>query len=200
MVNEKNSVTRMYCVSGHLKKPGLYELPLGLTCEEIIEEHCGGMINGKKLKAVIPGGASAPVLTSKEVYEDKIKMDFDSLAAAGSMGGSGGVVVMDESTCMVEVAARLSRFFEHESCGQCSVCREGTGWVSEIISRIENGKGVMEDISTLKSIDPNMRGNTICVLSDACAMMFGAILNKFEDEFEEHIRKKCCPLNSPYSV
>ena len=127
-------------------------------------------------------------------------MDFDSLAAAGSMGGSGGVVVMDESTCMVQVAARLSRFFEHESCGQCSVCREGTGWVSEIISRIERGKGVKEDISTLKSIDPNMRGNTICVLSDACAMMFGAILNKFQDEFEDHINKKCCPLNSPYSV
>ncbi len=199
-INEKNSGTRMYCVSGHVKKPGLYELPLGLTCEEIIEEHCGGIIDGKKLKAVIPGGASAPVLTSKEVYEDKIKMDFDSLAAAGSMGGSGGVVVMDESTCMVEVAARLSRFFEHESCGQCSVCREGTGWVSEIISRIESGKGVKEDISTLKSIDPNMRGNTICVLSDACAMMFGAILNKFQDEFEEHISKKGCPLNSPYSV
>lgn len=197
-IDEKNTGTRLYCVSGHVEKPGLYELPLGLTCAEIIEEHCGGIRGGKKLKAVIPGGASAPCLTAKEVYEDKITMDFDSLARAGSMGGSGGVIVMDETTCMVQTAQRLALFFEHESCGQCSVCREGTGWVAQIISRIENGMGEPDDLATLDSIDPNMRGNTICVLSDACAMMFGAFVNKFRDEFQEHIDRGRCPHGSPY--
>ena len=197
-IDEKNSGTRMYCVSGHVEKPGLYELPLGLTCEEMIHEHCGGMRNGAALKAVIPGGASAPALTAKEVYEDKVTMDFDSLARAGSMGGSGGVIVMDETTCMVQAAGRLAAFFEHESCGQCSVCREGTGWVSEILARMERGAGVPDDLETLASIDPNMRGNTICVLSDACAMMFGAFLTKFHDEFEAHISLGRCPLDSPY--
>ena len=197
-IDEKNTGTRMYCVSGHVERPGLYELPLGLTLEEIIEDHCGGVRGGRALKAVIPGGASAPVLTAKEVYEDKVRMDFDALARAGSMGGSGGIIVMDETTCMVQAAGRLARFFEHESCGQCSVCREGTGWVSEIISRVEAGKGVPDDLSTLDSIDPNMRGNTICVLSDACAMMFSAFVNKFRGEFEEHIERGACPLGSPY--
>ncbi len=197
-IDEKNTGTRMYCVSGHVERPGLYELPLGLTLQEIIEDHCGGVRGGKKLKAVIPGGASAPVLTAKEVYEDKVRMDFDALARAGSMGGSGGIIVMDETTCMVQTAGRLSRFFEHESCGQCSVCREGTGWVAEIISRVEAGKGVPGDLSTLDSIDPNMRGNTICVLSDACAMMFSAFVKKFRGEFEEHIERGACPLGSPY--
>ena len=197
-IDEKNTGTRMYCVSGHVEKPGLYELPLGLTLEEIIDGHCGGVRGGRALKAVIPGGASAPVLTAKEIREDKIRMDFDALAQAGSMGGSGGVIVMDETACMVQAAARLARFFEHESCGQCSVCREGTGWVSEILSRIEAGKGVPDDMGTLDSIDPSMRGNTICVLSDACAMMFGAFVNKFRGEFEAHIEQGRCPLGSPY--
>ena len=127
-------------------------------------------------------------------------MDFDALAQAGSMGGSGGVIVMDETTCMVQAAGRLARFFEHESCGQCSVCREGTGWVAEIFSRVEAGKGVPDDLSTLESIDPDMRGNTICVLSDACAMMFSAFVKKFRGEFEEHIQRGVCPLGSPYAV
>ncbi len=199
-IDEKNTGTRMYCVSGHVERPGLYELPLGLTLEEIIEDHCGGIRDGKALKAVIPGGASAPVLTAKEIYEDKVRMDFDALARVGSMGGSGGVIVMDETTCMVQAAGRLARFFEHESCGQCSVCREGTGWVAEIIGRLEAGKGVPDDLSTLDSIDPNMRGNTICVLSDACAMMFSAFVKKFRDEFEEHIQRGVCPLGSPYTA
>jgi len=197
-IDEKNTGTRMYCVSGHVKKPGLYELPLGLTCEEIIFGYAGGMRNGKGLKAVIPGGASAPVLTAQEVIEGKVKMDFDALARAGSMGGSGGVIVMDETACMVQAAGRLARFFEHESCGQCSVCREGTGWVSEILNRMEAGGGRADDLATLASIDPNMRGNTICVLSDACAMMFGAFLKKFHGEFEAHVAEGRCPLGSPY--
>ena len=199
-IDEKNTGTRMYCVSGHVERPGLYELPLGFTLEEIIEDHCGGVRGGRALKAVIPGGASAPVLTAKEIREDKVRMDFDALAQAGSMGGSGGVIVMDETTCMVQAAGRLARFFEHESCGQCSVCREGTGWVAEIFSRVEAGKGVPDDLSTLESIDPDMRGNTICVLSDACAMMFSAFVKKFRGEFEEHIQRGVCPLGSPYAV
>lgn len=197
-IDEKNTGTRMYCVSGHVERPGLYELPLGLTLEEMIEDHCGGVREGKALKGVIPGGASAPVLTAKEIQEDKVRMDFDALARAGSMGGSGGVIVMDETTCMVQAAGRLANFFEHESCGQCSVCREGTGWVAEIISRIEAGNGVPDDMTTLDSIDPNMRGNTICVLSDACAMMFGAFVQKYRDEFEAHIELGRCPVGSPY--
>ena len=197
-IDEKNTGTRMYCVSGHVEKPGLYELPLGVTLEEIIDGHCGGMRGGKALKAVIPGGASAPVLTTKEIREDKIRMDFDALARAGSMGGSGGVIVMDETTCMVQAAQRLALFYEEESCGQCSVCREGTGWVAGIFSRLENGRGVPDDLGTLESIDVNMRGNTICVLSDACAMMFGAFVKKFRSEFEAHIEGGRCPLGSPY--
>jgi NADH-quinone oxidoreductase subunit F len=197
-IDEKNTGTRMYCVSGHVEKPGLYELPLGLTLEEIVDGHCGGMRGGKALKAVIPGGASAPVLTTKEIREDKIRMDFDALARAGSMGGSGGVIVMDETTCMVQAAQRLALFYEEESCGQCSVCREGTGWVAGIFSRLENGRGVPDDLGTLESIDVNMRGNTICVLSDACAMMFGAFVKKFRSEFEAHIEGGRCPLGSPY--
>ncbi len=197
-IDEKNTGTRMYCVSGHVEKPGLYELPLGLTLEEIVDGHCGGMRDGKALKAVIPGGASAPVLTTKEIREDKIRMDFDALARAGSMGGSGGVIVMDETTCMVQAAQRLALFYEEESCGQCSVCREGTGWVAGIFSRLENGRGVPDDLGTLESIDVNMRGNTICVLSDACAMMFGAFVKKFRSEFEAHIEGGRCPLGSPY--
>lgn len=197
-IDERNTGTRMYCVSGHVEKPGLYELPLGLTLEEIINGYCGGMRGGKALKAVIPGGASAPVLTAKEILEDKIRMDFDALAQAGSMGGSGGVIVMDETTCMVQAAQRLALFFEHESCGQCSVCREGTGWVAEILSRMEAGRGVPDDMTTLGSIDINMRGNTICVLSDACAMMFGAFVKKFRSEFEAHIESGRCPHGSPY--
>jgi NADH-quinone oxidoreductase subunit F len=197
-IDEKNTGTRMYCVSGHVEKPGLYELPLGLTLEEIIEGPCGGVLGGRALKAVIPGGASAPVLTAREVREEKVRMDFDALARAGSMGGSGGVIVMDETACMVQAAHRLAVFFEHESCGQCSVCREGTGWVAGILARIENGHGEPDDLATLNSIDPNMRGNTICVLSDACAMMFGAFVNKFRSEFEAHIEGGRCPLGSPY--
>jgi len=197
-IDERNTGTRMYCVSGHVEKPGLYELPLGLTLEEVINEHCGGMRGGKALKAVIPGGASAPVLTAKEVFEDKIRMDFDALAQAGSMGGSGGVIVMDETTCMVQAAQRLALFYEYESCGQCSVCREGTGWVAGILSRIEAGRGVPDDMTTLASIDINMRGNTICVLSDACAMMFGAFVKKFKSEFEAHIESGRCPHGSPF--
>lgn len=197
-IDEKNTGTRIYCVSGHVEKPGLYELPLGLTLDEIIDGPCGGVLEGKMLKAVIPGGASAPVLTAREVREEKIRMDFDALARAGSMGGSGGVIVMDETACMVQVAQRLAIFFEHESCGQCSVCREGTGWVAGILSRIEEGHGELDDLATLASIDPNMRGNTICVLSDACAMMFGGFVNKFRGEFEAHIENGLCPLGSPY--
>ncbi|MEE9257255.1 MAG: NADH-quinone oxidoreductase subunit NuoF [bacterium] len=197
-IDAKNTGTRMYCVSGHVERPGLYEFPLGLTLEEIIDDHCGGVRGGRALKAVIPGGASAPVLTAKEVREEKVRMDFDALGRAGSMGGSGGVIVMDETTCMVQAAARLALFFEEESCGQCSVCREGTGWVAGILSRVEEGRGVPGDIPTLESIDPSMRGNTICVLSDACAMMFGAFVKKFHGEFEDHIALGRCPLGSPY--
>ncbi|MFP6890926.1 MAG: NADH-quinone oxidoreductase subunit NuoF [Nitrospinota bacterium] len=197
-IDEKNTGTRIYCVSGHVEKPGLYELPLGLTLEEIIDGPCGGVLRGRALKAVIPGGASAPVLTAREVREEKVRMDFDALARAGSMGGSGGIIVMDETACMVQAAHRLAVFFEHESCGQCSVCREGTGWVAGILARIEDGHGEPDDLATLNSIDPNMRGNTICVLSDACAMMFGAFVNKFRSEFEAHIEGGRCPLGSPY--
>ncbi|MFQ5894729.1 MAG: NADH-quinone oxidoreductase subunit NuoF [Nitrospinota bacterium] len=194
-IDEKNTGTRMYCLSGHVERPGIYELPLGITLREMIEEHAGGVRGGKKLKAVIPGGVSAPLLTAEEA---DVRMDFDSLARAGSMGGSGGVIVMDETTCMVQAAYKVARFFEHESCGQCSVCREGTGWASQILRRIENGRGRPDDLDTLAGLLPNMQGNTICVLSDACSMAVGSSLQKFRAEYEAHIREGQCPLGSPY--
>ncbi|RMF70430.1 MAG: NADH-quinone oxidoreductase subunit F, partial [Calditrichaeota bacterium] len=177
----------LYSVSGHVKKPGVYELPMGTPLREIIYKHAGGILGDRKLKAVVPGGSSSPILTPDEI---DVKMDYDSLAAIGSMLGSAGVIVMDETTCIVRALYVVTRFYHHESCGQCTPCREGTGWAEKILKRILDGHGRIEDIDNLDNIASNIMGNTICPLGDAAAMPIRSYVRKFRHEFEEYIRGK----------
>ncbi len=181
----KQGGTRLFCVSGHVTRPGVYELPVGVTLRALIEDACGGVRDGRRLKAVIPGGISAKVLTAGEI---DVGLDFDSLAAAGSMAGSGGVIVMDETTSMVEALESAARFFAHESCGQCSPCREGTGWILRIVRRIVEGRGSSRDLDDLLAIAGDMEGKTICVFADAAAWPVQSYITKFRAEFEEFIR------------
>ena len=189
MGTERSGGTRLIGVSGHVYKPGVYELPMNLTLREIIEI-AGGVKDGKKLKAVIPGGASAPMLTADEI---DVKTDYDSLAKAGTMAGSGGVIVMDESVCIVEAVAVLLKFYEHESCGQCSQCREGSHWLARMFHRIESGKGTNEDLNYIAEICGNMAGQTICAFADAVTGPALSSIRKFRKEFEDHIRLGGCP-------
>jgi len=182
---QRQGGTRLFCVSGHVVRPGVYEAPVSITLRELIENAAGGVRDGNKLKAVIPGGISAKVLTAGEI---DVAMDFDSLMAAGSMAGSGGVIVMDETTCMVEALESAARFFADESCGQCSPCREGTGWVHRIVHRITEGRGSLQDLDDLLAIAGDMEGNTICVFADAAAWPVQSYITKFRDEFEQYIR------------
>ncbi|MBI4456900.1 MAG: NADH-quinone oxidoreductase subunit NuoF [Acidobacteria bacterium] len=185
----KSGGMRLYSVSGHIRKPGVYELPLGTSLREIIYTYAEGMRNGRKLKAVIPGGSSTPVLTAQEI---DVKMDFESLAAIGSMLGSAGVIVMDESACLVKALAVLGKFYQHESCGQCTPCREGTGWMTRILHRILTGRGVKGDLENLVRVANNIQGNTICALGDGAAMPMISFVTKFREEFESHIFHKRC--------
>ena len=194
---EKNGGNRLFCISGHVQKPSIYELPLGTPLRQMIYEHAGGIREGHRLKAVIPGGISAPILTANEI---DVKMDFDSLKAAGSMAGSGGVIVMDETTCMVWAALVAARFFAHESCGQCSPCREGSGWVYRILQRIYQGEGRPQDLQNLPDIVGNVGGNTICAFGDAVAMSVGSYVQKFRNEFEYHIVEKRCNMHQVNSI
>jgi NADH-quinone oxidoreductase subunit F len=186
--DERNTGPKLYCVSGHVKQPGVYELTMDVTVDELIEE-CGGMLrDDKPLKAVIPGGSSVPVLTAEECRG--LRLDFDSLAKAGSMLGSAGVMVMDTTTDMVKVMERIAHFYSHESCGQCTPCREGTGWLEKILHRIRTGGGDYEDLDTLYSVSGNMMGTTICPLSDAAAMPMRSFLERYRHEFEHYIEHK----------
>ena len=182
---EKQGGTRLFCVSGHVSRPGVYEAPVSISLRELIEKAAGGIRDGNRLKAVIPGGISAKILTADEI---DVAMDFDSLMAAGTMAGSGGVIVMDETTCMVEALEAAARFFADESCGQCSPCREGTGWVHRIVRRIIDGQGNVGDLDDLLAIAGDMEGNTICVFADAAAWPVQSYITKFRDEFEAYIR------------
>ena len=186
---EKSPGTKIFSVSGHVVRPGNYELPLGVTMKELIYDICGGIRGGKKLKAVIPGGSSSPILTAEEVLreENPIRLDFDSLAQNGSMLGSGGLIVMDEDTDMVDALWNLLRFYHHESCGQCTPCREGTGWIEKIAGRFAMGDAEAAEIDMLDEIAWGMVGRTICVLADAAAMPTRAIVKKFRAEFEAHV-------------
>lgn len=177
--------TRLFSVCGHVNRPGLYEASVGMTLRELIDRHAGGVRDGRKLKAVIPGGISAKVLTADEI---DVQMDFDSLMAAGTMAGSGGVIVMDETACMVDALQSAAKFFAHESCGQCSPCREGTGWIHRITRRIAAGGGRLQDLDDLLAIARDMEGKTICVFADAAAWPVQSYITKFRAEFEEHIR------------
>ncbi len=187
----KSTGARVFSVSGHVRYPGNYEIPLSATLRELIFEHAGGMRDGRKIKAIIPGGTSAPVLTPEHL---DVGLDFESLAAAGSMGGSGAVIVMDETTCMVRVGEVVNRFYHHESCGQCTQCREGTAWLHQILKRIEEGRGRVADLEILKDVCRNMKGQTICVLSDSAAMPTESYLRYFQEEFEAHIQQGRCPF------
>ena len=184
----KNGGTRLFCISGHVNRPGIYELPMGFNLRRMIDEVAGGMANDRKLKAVIPGGSSCPLLMAEEA---DIPMDFDSLAKAGSMLGSGGVVVIDDQTCMVDVARRIMHFYAHESCGWCIPCREGTAWLRRVLDRFHEGGGRAEDVPLIGELAKNMLGRTFCPLGDAAALPTISIVKKWRHEFEEHLKGRC---------
>lgn len=180
----KDGGTRIFGVSGMVKNPGIYELPVGTTLKDIIIECAGGMKEGKKLKAVIPGGMSAPILKADEI---DIKMDFDSLVEAKSMLGSAAIIVIDEETSMLDVLARVTKFYSHESCGQCTPCRIGNSWINKIVRRIAEGKGEKDDLDKITQLADNMLGKTLCPLGDAAAMPILSIIQKFRKELETYI-------------
>ena len=184
-----NGGTKIYSVSGDVELPGNYEVPLGTTFSKLLEI-AGGVRKGRQLKAVIPGGSSAPILPADIMMG--CTMDYDSIAKAGSMLGSGAVIVLDDSRCMVKSLQRLSYFYMHESCGQCTPCREGTGWLSRMVDRIETGHGRTSDMDLLNSVADNIQGRTICALGDAAAMPVRAMIKHFRQEFEYHIEHKTC--------
>jgi NADH-quinone oxidoreductase subunit F len=183
---EKSTGTKLFCVSGHVKRPGNYEVPLGFNFKEFIYDVCGGTPDGRPIKAVIPGGSSVPMLTADEL---DIGMDYEAMAAAGTMLGCGSVIVMDDTTDIVKQVRRMVDFYAHESCGQCTPCREGTAWAGKILRRIENGHGSEADLQTLMEISDNMSGKTICVLSDACAAPITSSIQKFRGDYLARMRR-----------
>ncbi len=193
----KNGGTRLFCLSGQIEKPGVYELPMGYNLKKMIYEVAGGIWKGRKLKGVIPGGSSTPVLTADEI---DIPMDFDSVMKAGSMLGSGGVVVIDDHTCIVKLATRIMKFYQHESCGWCIPCREGTDWLKKTLVRFHNGGGLKKDIDNIQYLAENMLGRTFCPLGDAAAMPTIAFVKKFRKEFEDHLEGKPCPFGETKQI
>jgi NADH-quinone oxidoreductase subunit F len=189
--NKECTGPKLFCVSGCVEGPGVYELPMGTSLRDIIFKHAGGIKDGKELKAVFPGGISTPVLPADRI---DCPMDFVSLPKFGSMLGSGAVIVMDESVCMVKVAYRAVRFFEHESCGKCTPCREGTDWLRKILQRIESGGGREGDIELLSEVVGIIQGRTFCPLGDSAAGLVKSMIEHFKGEFEEHIKNKKCKI------
>ncbi len=185
-----NGGTKCFSVTGHVNRPANFEVPLGTPFKELLEM-AGGVRDGRKLKAVIPGGSSVPVVPGEVMLQTD--MDFDSVQKAGSMLGSGAVVVMDETTSMVSMLRRIARFYYAESCGQCTPCREGTGWLYRVLCRIENGEGTLEDLDLLRDVADNIEGRTICALGDAAAWPVQSFLKHFRDEFEYHVKHKGFP-------
>jgi NADH-quinone oxidoreductase subunit F len=177
--------TRLFGVSGHVQRPGMFEKPTGYPLAQLIHEDAGGILGGRKLKAVIPGGSSSPVLTASEA--EAVTLDPESLGKAGSMVGSGAVIVVAEGTCMVRLLQVLSRFYAHESCGQCTPCREGTDWMNRILERIVAGQGTPADLATLRRLPGGIQGNTVCALGDAASMPVASFIKKFGDEFEHYV-------------
>ncbi|BAS28942.1 NADH-quinone oxidoreductase subunit NuoF [Limnochorda pilosa] len=197
MGTEGSPGPKIFSVSGQVVRPGNYELPLGVTLEELVFEHAGGLRPGRRLKAVLPGGGSSPALTAEHL---KVPMDFDSVAQAGSMLGSAAVIVLDDSTCIVKAAYVLARFYAGESCGQCTPCREGTSWLARVLGRIESGGGRPSDIDLLKSVPPHMEGRTICPFSDASVGFVKSTLKYFEDEYLAHIESGSCQVKEVRSA
>ena len=187
--SERNGGYRFYSISGHVNRPGVYELPVGTTLRTMLYDYAGGIRGGKKLKLVVPGGSSSPPLRPEEI---DVKMDFDSLAAIGSMLGSAGIIAMDEDTCLLDMLNVTTRFYHHESCGQCTPCREGTGWMEKVLSRMVKGGGRLEDVSNMPDIANGIMGNTICPLGDAAAMPVLGYIKKFREEFESHAKFGKC--------
>ncbi|MDZ4263597.1 MAG: NADH-ubiquinone oxidoreductase-F iron-sulfur binding region domain-containing protein, partial [Pseudomonadota bacterium] len=184
-----NGGPKLFSVTGHVNKPGNYEIPMGTPFAEMLEM-AGGIRTGHKLKAVIPGGSSTPVLPGHIMMD--VTMDYDSISKAGSMLGAGSVIVMDDSTCMVKALSRLSHFYYEESCGQCTPCREGTGWLSRVVHRIEHGHGQQGDLDKLDDVAAKIMGRTICALGDAAAMPVASFIKHFRDEFQYHIDHGKC--------
>jgi NADH-quinone oxidoreductase subunit F len=186
---ENSGGSKLFSISGNLNNPGVFEIPLGTPFSALLEM-AGGMKDGRKIKAVIPGGSSAPIIPGEQMME--LTMDYDSIAKAGSMLGSGAVIVLDDTNCMVKVLERMSYFYFEESCGQCTPCREGTGWLYRVINRIERGDGRPEDLALLDDVTQKIAGRTICALGDAAAMPVQGMLKHFRHEFEYHIEHKKC--------
>ncbi|GIW21639.1 MAG: NADH-quinone oxidoreductase subunit F [Candidatus Sericytochromatia bacterium] len=189
---EKSTGTFIFSISGHVNKPGIYEVPMGIPLLEFIEKYAGGVRNGKRLKAVIPGGSSTPILTAKEC--ETVTLDYESMMAHKTMLGSGAIIVMDEDTCIVDALLNLMHFYKHESCGQCSPCREGVDWMYRTVRELEKGTANPKDIQTVLDLADNMEGKTICVFSAAAAMPARSYINKFKDEFLLHLENKGCPF------
>ncbi|HJU90634.1 MAG TPA: NADH-quinone oxidoreductase subunit NuoF [Gemmatimonadaceae bacterium] len=188
----KSTGTKLFSVCGNVARPGNYEVVMGFPFKDFLYDVVGGPPPGRRFKAVIPGGSSVPIQTMDEA--EATLMDYEGFVEQGSMLGSGGVIVFDDSQCMVKHIARLARFYAHESCAQCTQCREGTAWTTRIMERIEAGEGTFEDLDTLLELSENMTGKTICVLSDSCAAPVVSGIKKFRQEFEAHITGKRCPL------
>lgn len=203
--SDKNGGPKLLCISGHINQPGIYEVPNGYPCDQFIEL-AGGVWRNRQLKAVIPGGSSSPILVPKPCkalapegaamadwpLETQVPLDVDNVRKAGSMFGSAGMIVMDETTCMVRSLSTLANFYAHESCGQCSPCREGTGWTAKMLQRLESGQGSANDLALMKSAAESMMGMTICPLADAMAMPVLSYWQKFQSEFEEHVHRGGC--------
>ncbi len=190
----KNTGPKLFCLSGHVKRPGVYEAPLGVPFLELLNEQAGGMAHpSRPLKAAVPGGSSMKVLPASKC---DVLLDFDSLAAAGTSLGSAGGIVMDTGTCIVGALLNLARFYAHESCGQCTPCREGTGWLVKILVRLERGDGRLEDVGLLADIANRIEGNTVCPFGEAIAWPVDSYVKAFREEFEEHARRRACPLRA----
>ena len=188
---EKNGGPKLFGLSGMIKKPGVYEAPCGITVRELLENYGGGMLEGSELKAFIPGGSSCAILTPDAL---DAQMGIETMRDAGSSMGTGCITFIDQNTCMVRLAARLAHFYHHESCGQCTPCREGTGWAYKVINSIEAGRGRMEDLELLLDICDNIQGNTICAHGDSLAIPVRSYIKVFAQEFEDHIKNQCCPF------
>jgi NADH-quinone oxidoreductase subunit F len=194
---EESPGTTLFGVSGHIERPGLYELPLGTPLDEIVFEHAGGVPNGRKLKAVIPGGVSMAVLPAGQL---DVPMTNEFLRERQTGLGTGGVIVMDDTTCMVRTACVISHFFRDESCGQCTQCREGTGWINRIVQRIERGGGRLEDLAILKDLCGTLEGQTVCAFADAAAWPVRALLRHFVQDFQSHIFEARCPFPGSFEL
>ncbi len=186
----KSGGTRLFGVSGNVKRPGIYEKPVHYNLKRLILEDCGGTASGRPIQAVIPGGSSSPVLRGDEI---DVSLEFDTIKAAGAMSGSGGVIVMDDSVCMVRVLSRVAKFYAEESCGQCTPCREGTPWMEALCEKIEGGHGVPGDADKLLDMANHIGGFTICALGDAASMPVQSFVKKFKADFERHIAEHRCP-------